>query len=109
MAGLVEELEGASGRERFAEIRDELRLVGVRVTEGDCDLLELPEHCLAVLFGGVAVQSGMEGGTQSEHGGDGEQDIESDDFPEKFGAQPGQAGAFCVGWAEPFGLAGRGG
>ena len=72
-------------------------------------VIEFSAEPSQALFGGVAVQSGVEGGTQSEHGGDGEQDVESDDFPEKFGAQPGQAGAFCVGWAEPFGLAGRDG
>jgi hypothetical protein len=39
---------------------------------------------LAVLFGGVAIERGVKGCTQSENGRDGEQDIESGDLPEEF-------------------------
>jgi hypothetical protein len=54
------------------------------------------EHFLSMLVAGVAMESGVQGCTQSEYGWYGEQDVESGDFPEEFGPEPGQVGAFAV-------------
>lgn len=49
-----------------------------------------------MLVAGVAMEGRVQGGAQSEYGGYGEQDVESGDFPEEFGPEPGQGVAFAV-------------
>ncbi len=81
----------------FSECVD-LSGVAVGVEAGDFagGITELSEDGTLVLFEGFSVEGGVEGRDQAKHGGGREQDVESGNFPEEFGLEPGQDRAFLL-------------